>query len=369
MLALAGVKGIVMDLAQKPDDHTEKEWLYYRKQGITFINSLQRRHGKFPTFNQFTTYDDTLSTSIQYLDGILISLQRLVDEITGVPYQRKGQTVATDQVGTTESSINQSMLTTEVLFYEHDETIRRALEEWMNLAKVSLEEGHIMSMESPEMGYDITTIPAGVFKDKRFQLGVETTPSQERDMENIKQISLQAYAKGQLAFDQLIKTYNIDSLKELEKTVITFAEKAAKNAELYENNKIQAEKEAEMDKIKFEKEYDMQIEQQNAQLKEVELQIKKLDLELKQREVALKNQIEQGKLDMKEKEIITEREVEMNYLAEENRASRVDELLRMVELKMEAFFNEKQLEYGHSEKLLDIQVKKESTKSSKEKIK
>lgn len=370
MLALAGVKGVVMDLAQKPDDMTEKEWLYYRKQGITFINSLQRRNGRFPSFNQFQTYDDTLSSSIQYLDNILIGLQRLVDEITGVSYQRKGQTIATDQVGTTQSSISQSMLTTEVLYYEHDETVRRALEEWMNLAKVSIEEGHILSYETAAGGREVTTIPEYIFKNKRFQIGVETTSSQEHDMAELRQISMQAYSRGQLALDQLVKLYNIDSLKELEHMVVTYAEKAAKNAELYEINKIKAENEAAMQKIKFEKEYDAQIKGQEMQLRQVELQMKQAELELKNRELQLKEYVEKNNLELKDKEILTEREVEMNYLAEENRASRVDELLRMIELRMDAYFNEKQIDLGHLEKIKEIDVKEtQANKSNKEKVK
>lgn len=370
MLALAGVKGIVMDLAQKPDDLTEKEWLYFRKQGITFINSLQRRNGRFPSFNQFTTYDDTLSSSIQYLDNLLVSLQKLVDEITGVSYQRKGQTVASDQVGTTQSAINQSILTTEVLFYEHDETVRRALEEWLNLAKASLEEGHVFSYEGEDGSHDVVTIPANIFKSTRFRMGVQISLKEEQGLQELRQIAMQGYARGQIALDNLVKVYNIDNLKELEKTVIHYAEKAAANAQMYEQNKIQAEAQAVMDKVKFEKEYDKIVADQQNQLKQVELQLKQAELEIKNRELNLKEFVEKNKLMLQDKEIATEREVEMNYLAEQNRANRVDEILRTIQLQLDGILQGKQIELGHIEKMKGLAVQERKAKQdNKEKIK
>ncbi len=370
MLALAGVKGIVMDLAQKPDDYTEKEWLYYRKQGITFINSLKRTHGKQATFNQFQQYDDSVSTSIQYLDGILVSLQKLVDEITAVPYQRKGQTVASDQVGTTQSAIQQSALTTEILYYEHDEVVRRAIEAWINLAKIATEEGDIITYTNTDGGREIVDIPKEIFKNKQFEMHVINSSKEEEGLRDLKAISAQGYAKGTLDLGQLAKVYSMDNLKELQKTLEGYAERAAENTQLYETNKIEAEKNAAMEKIKFEKEYDKMIADQENQLKQIELEIKRAEVSIKNRELALKEIIEIEKNKLKDKEILTEREVEMTYLQEQNRASRVEEMLNAIQIKLDAYFQEKQLDLGHTEKIAKMKVDElKAKKTNKEKIK
>lgn len=370
MLALAGVKGIVMDMAQKPDEFTEKEWLYYRKQGITFINSLKRTHGKLPAFNQFQTYDDSVSTSIQYLDNILISLQRLVDEITAVPYQRKGQTARTDQVGTTANAVEQSSLTTEILYYEHDEVMRRALEGWINLAKVSAEKGDIVSYMNNDGGREVVDIPGEVFKNKQFEMHVVNTSKEEEGLRDLKMLAVQGYGKGTLDLGQLAKVYSLDNLKELQKTLEMYAERAAENAQMYEQNKVEAEKQAEMEKIKFEKEYDKIVSDQQHQIKQVELQIKQAELKLKARELDMKELVETEKNKLKDKEILTEREVEMNYLAEQNRAARIEEMLNAIQIKLDAFFQGKQLEMGHIENLKKLEVDKEKAKkANKEKIK
>lgn len=370
MLALAGVKGIVMDMAQKPDEYTEKEWLYYRKQGITFINSLKRTHGKLPAFNQFQTYDDSVSSSIQYLDNILLSLQRLVDEITAVPYQRKGQTAKTDQVGTTQNAVEQSSLTTEILYYEHDEVIRRALEGWINLAKVAAEKGDVVTYMNQDGGREIVDIPGEIFKNKQFEMHVVNTSKEEEGLRDLKQLAVQGYGQGSLDLGQLAKVYTIENLKELQKTLEGYAERAAENAQLYEQNKIEAEKQAELEKIKFEKDYEKAIADQQAQLKEVELGIKKAEVAIKERELAIKEAIEAQKNQLKDKEIVTEREVEMNYLAEQNRASRIEEMLNAIQIQLDAFFQNRQLDMGHVETMKKLEVDKLKAKqSNKEKIK
>jgi hypothetical protein len=356
MLALAGVKGVVMDLAQKPDDMTEKEWLYYRKQGVTFINSLQRRHGRFPTFNQFQTYDDTLSASIQYLDNILLSLQRLVDEITGVSYQRKGVTVPTDQVGTSKSAVAQSMLTTEVLYFEHDETVRRALEGWINLSKASVEQGDLVTYDSGGGGRETVNIPAEIFKDKYFSIGVENSAKDEEGIENLRQISLQAFARGQMALKEVVKVYSIDNLLLLQKTIDDYAEKAeATNAQM-EQNKIQGESQAKMEALKFEKDYDKAINDTNVQLKQLDLQIKQAELELKNRELTLKEYVEKGKLQVEDKKVEQESMVELNYLSEQNRAARTEELLKSIEIRIQAVLDAHDMTNTHKRESRKIDV-------------
>ena len=352
MFALSGVKGIVMDYAQKPDEFTEKEWLYYRKQGLTLIDSMKKKNGRFASFNQFQTYDDTISSSIQYIDIMIASLQRLVDDITGVSYQRKGMTVSTDQVGTTNVAINQSTLTTEVLYYYHDETTRRALETWLNLSKISMKEGGVLSYyEGSQL--EIVDIPSLLFENAIFKIGVIASSKDEQDILNLKQISTQGYASGRIALDELIKIYKTDNLVELQNKIELYAKKAAENAQLYEKDKMQAELDAKKQEIQFSQEFDKIIADQENQLKAADIKVKEMETAIKERDQQLNEYVEKRKLDLEGLKIATEQQSEMGYLAEQTRASKTEEMLKAIQIQLDAYFNGKKID-------ADLQVKKAS---------
>ena len=367
MFALAGVKGIVMDYAQKPDEFTDEEWLYMRKQGLTLIDSLKRKNGRFASFNQFQTYDDTISPSVQYIDAMLESLQRLVDEITGVSYQRKGMTVSTDQVGTNQLAMQQSVLTTEILFYQHDETVRRALEQWLNLTKTVLDDdmsfAYYMNGQ-PEM----FNLPAYIFENADFRIGVVSSSKDEHAMVDLKQIAMNGYARGQLALEEVVKIYSTDNLHELERKIAYYAEKTAKAAAMAEQNRIQAEEQMKKNIIQFEKEYDAIIAKQEQQLEAAKIQIQEAELALKEKEQKLNEYVEQANLKLKEEEILAEQQSEMGYLAEQTRAAKTDELLKSVQIMIDAYMSGKKIDKDAEVALKKVQFS-EPKKANKEKIK
>lgn len=115
LIALAGVKGFVMDEYQMPEGMSRQEWLYYLKQGVAFIQTVKRSAtgGRQSHYNQFQTIDMSITQGVEYLQGVLERLEYMMSRILGVPPQRMGEVTDNDQVATHRSAIAQSTLTTE----------------------------------------------------------------------------------------------------------------------------------------------------------------------------------------------------------------------------------------------------------------
>ena len=118
MIALSGTKGNVIDKSQKPQDMTDAEWEYNMKMGRLYIQTKDSVTGQTinSSYNQWQSFDNTLSASVQYLNDILMRLEETAGNIIGVGRQRQGKVVPSDQVATFEMSIQQNELVTEVCF-------------------------------------------------------------------------------------------------------------------------------------------------------------------------------------------------------------------------------------------------------------
>ena len=77
-LALSGVRGFIMDKSQMPDGMSPQEWLYQRKLGIGWIQSVREGLQRQPNYNQFQNFDDGVSPAIQYLTQ---NLQQLIHKL------------------------------------------------------------------------------------------------------------------------------------------------------------------------------------------------------------------------------------------------------------------------------------------------
>ena len=115
-MSRAGAKGFVYDLAQLPEGmEMETAIKYLRVQGIGFIDS--KKDGIQSSFNQFSTFDMTISDSIVQYINIMGMVDREMDTISGINEARQGQSAGASQaVGVTQSLLLQSNLSTAPLF-------------------------------------------------------------------------------------------------------------------------------------------------------------------------------------------------------------------------------------------------------------
>ena len=213
---------------------------------------------------------------------------------------------------------------------------------WLNLAKITLEED-FTSTYLANGNLETINIPAMLFEGSSFKVGVMASSKDEVYMRELQQISMQAYARGQLSLEGLLNTYRIENLRELERKVKEYTAKAEEANALAEQNKMAAELEMQKQKAQFENEYKVIIAKQEAELKAMELRLKEAELALRQKEVAGKLASEEADREVKKMDILAEQQSEMGYLAEQSRAAKTQEMLKAIELMIEAYTGNKKV--------------------------
>jgi len=301
MLNLAGTKTIVFDRSQKPSTMTDAEWEEQKKLGTMYIQTTDPNGNPIRTgFNQWGMHDLTVPPSIQYLDNMLINIKETMGEIIGVPRQRLGNTVKTDQVGTFQKSLERSMITTEILYYEFDESLAKALSYLLNVATNYIyKDGGIIQYITNDLGNNVVTIPKGIFNNTSFDIFTLASNEDVKKMKELRDILLMGYKDGHIPYYNIITAFNSESVSELQNKVLYFSEQAKKLNEQMQQANASAEKNLEEQKIKLQQEFEgywkgqeMKLQQANlevAQLKaNIEGQYKQADIVIKEKELELK---------------------------------------------------------------------------------
>jgi hypothetical protein len=218
-----------MDKSQIPDNMSMKEWMYQRKLGVGWIQTV--REGRVQSnFNQFQSYDDTISPAIQYIDQLLNNLEELARSITGVSRQRVGDIKAIERVGNTEASINQSAVVTEILYYSHDRVKRRALGKLANLCKKAWRNGKRAQYITGMFAQQILNIEPGALDEVDMDVFVGSSYKEDQALRELRQVAFQDHGKNLISMGQLAKLYTIDSLREMEHTLERYGEIAEQKA-------------------------------------------------------------------------------------------------------------------------------------------
>lgn len=343
LLATSGVKGTIMDVSQKPEGMSDQEWIYYKKLGTAWIETFKKTGRVNTSFNQFGSYDDSVSPSIQYIDNILMSLENMLGLIIGVPHQREGQVVSTDQVGTYQMAIQQANLVTEIIYAEHDEVERRAFQYALNYAlKYGYKDGGTFNLNSEDlgMGGNYFKVPSNILNNIDWDIIILNNTREETELKELKRFAVGNFEKGMLNFPDLIRLYSTKTLKEIEKKSLYFIEEAEKKAmdAAREEREFSKQEAQELEQIKGQVE--AQIKEQENQLKSFSLKLDEtLGIMTQQREDR-KQSHEENKWEdekrLKALDIASEREVEGAYLGEQQRSNKVNERLKAIELEMNA---------------------------------
>lgn len=325
LLNLSGVRGIVYDLAQKPENMELQEVMYYMSQGIMPISSI--RDGKPVQFNQFTTYDLTLSPTISALFEAMQQIERMVSAITGMNDQQTGQMAGTEKVGVTEMALEQSNIVTEYYFQRHEQLVEIALTMLCNAFPHAYKDGRTSSFDMDGEFHSLN-LPkdslTGVYRT------VVKNGFKERELKTLaKDMAIRAVDKGMMPMHALLSMLDKDSTKDMIGTLEMYEEKFKEMQERQSSNELNMQKElmqmdAQMqerlaginanmlEKIEVVK---GQIKQQHEQLKS-QLEAKKMEL---------KAQADKENVQVKREEIQSEADVEREYLEFQKHSLQVQE--------------------------------------------
>ena len=372
-IAASGVKGQIVDLSQKPGNMSIQEQRYHKKTGTLYIQTVDKAGRKTQSpYNQWKDYDDTVSPAIQYLEAILLSLDNACKETMGVTRQRMGQIVNSDQVGTSELSRDQSALITEIIFFEADQIEAMALRRAVNLlAKHQWKDESMLQFTNPDLSTEVVKIPANLLNKGYYDVHVLNNTNEERNMEEIKMLAHRQHEKGMIPFKNIVQMYNKSSVVELQKAVIRWSEEAEKIQQMNMQNQVQAEQEAIKLKAQVENEMKMLVEKDKNELERMRIEIQQAQLELERNNNQITAMLKEKEIETNKEvellKILSNREVETKYLGEQMRNNQAQEQLQLLQLKLSQMQMRIDAELGQEQ--VDIKDKEVKTKEKIEKTK
>jgi len=221
-MARAGAKGFVYDVSQLPDDWDVSTALKYLKiAGIAFINS--RVDGIPGSFNQFQTFDMTLSESVKQYIELAAMFDREMDAVTGINETRQGAAPSpSSTLGATQMALAQSNLTTEQNFSMFYNYCGRVLTYQAGLLKIAWADQQRFSLILGDEGLKHLSDDVDLSLDD-YAVFVKEIPPSMYDAQAVKEIMTVAVNSQQITLVDALKIMrepDVDmAIRSLEKAI------------------------------------------------------------------------------------------------------------------------------------------------------
>lgn len=284
-LAMARDKGKVpvIDVTQIPKSMgiDVNKWMHYLGAlGVAFINPyeegwdiLGREGGKPSQFNQFTSLDLTMASTIDQYINLMNKIEDMVSEISGVSKQREGSIASNELVGNVERSVVQSAHITEPWFWVHNQVKREALTMLLDTSKVAWKGNkrclHYILDDATRAFISLSDD----FFYEDMDIFVDDTTKNQQQVEALKQLMQPAMQNGASLLDiaEIITMDNISMIK----------------GRLEEIEQKRMEQQQQMEQAQAERE--QQMAQMQNEIKEEELMLKEAEMDLKKYEIDANN--------------------------------------------------------------------------------
>jgi hypothetical protein len=268
-LALARDKGkvLTMDMTQIPVGLgvTVEQWMHYlTSAGVNFVNPYDegwnipgREGGKPSQFNQITAIDLSMQDVMAGYIGLMVKIEDMIGEISGVSKQRQGQISRTELVGNVERAVVQSSHITEPLFWYHNQVKKNAVTMLLNVAKHAWKETpnkaiHYILNDAERVF--LTVEDDFLYSDMDVFIGDNT--KQNQDIEAIKTLLQPAMQNGATLLEaaEILSSENLSQIKlklgEIEERRQMLQSQQAK----MEQDAIQIENEIKMEELRLKEE-------------------------------------------------------------------------------------------------------------------
>lgn len=229
LLARNWGKIIQVDFAKVPKGWDFNKWMYYAKtNGIAVVDSFKEGNvgaatGKLAgALNNASSgvIDAELGNSIQQYINLLEFIKMEMTEVVGISKQREGQISNRETVGGVERATLQSSHITEWIFSIHTDVKKRALECFLETAKIALK-GRTKKFNYilPDNTLKFIDVDGDVFAEADYGLVIDTS-THSQDLNSKLDMLAQAALQNQtLSFSTIMKLYNSSSLAEKQKMV------------------------------------------------------------------------------------------------------------------------------------------------------
>ena len=272
MLARNWGKIVRLDLAKVPKGWDVEKWLYYAKvNGIAVEDSFNEGNigaatGKLVgAMNNASSgvIDAEYGNNIQQLINLLEFIKMEMSEVAGISKQREGQIANRETVGGVERATLQSSHITEYLFTIHDDVKKRALECFLETAKIALK-GRSKKFQYilPDHSTQIINIDGDEFAEADYGLVLDNGSNIQEMSQKLDMLAQAALQNQTLSFSTIMKLYGSSSIAEKQRFI-------ERDEQAIQQRNAQAQQEQ------------LQVQQQQA-----ELQAQQKQAELEQREQA-----------------------------------------------------------------------------------
>lgn len=262
-------KIIQLDLAKVPAKWDIDKWMYFAKtNNVAVIDSFKEGNigaatGKLAgALNNASAgvIDAELGNIIQQNINLLEFIKMEMSEVAGISKQREGQISNRETVGGVERATLQSSHITEWLFITHDDVKRRALECFLETAKIALK-GRSKKFQYilSDTSMRVMDIDGDEFAECDYGLVVDNSNSIQELKQKMDMLAQAALQNQTLNFSTIMKLYNSSSLAEKQRMV-----------ERNEQELIERQQQAQQQQLQVQQ----QQLQAEAQQKELEMQLK-----------------------------------------------------------------------------------------------
>jgi len=261
-------KLVRLDLAYKPDNYDVAEIITMAKQSGVWLQDSFNEASKgnhqgimAGTMNSNTNgvIDAEMGNSIQFLNNYLDYIKNEMQSAIGITPQRLGEVQNRETVGGVERATLQSSHSTEYWFAQHEDTIKRTLECFIETAKVAIK-GKSLKFQYILPGYstNIAEIDGDMFAECDYGLVCESSRKVMALEQSIDMMVQAGMQNGLIKFSDALKLKSSmsisDKFKIIERSEMQqqqMAQQQAQQQQQLEQQKMQAEQEAKMQELQM----------------------------------------------------------------------------------------------------------------------
>lgn len=268
-------KIVQLDLAKVPKGWDVEKWLYFAKtNNLAIVDSFKEGNSGLAkghlagSLNNASSgvIDAEMGNIIQQEVNLLDFIKMEMSDVVGISKQREGQISNRETVGGVERATLQSSHITEWLFYIHEDVKKRALECFLETAKIALKGrtlkfNHILGTGALQ----ISEIDGDEFAENDYGLIVDSSNATQElnsKMDMLAQAALQNQALG---FSTIMKLYGSCSLAEKQRMVEANEKKLQEQQQQQqqqqmETQQMQIQQQAATEQARMEQEYKIHSE-------------------------------------------------------------------------------------------------------------
>lgn len=242
-----------MDISKMPRGWSMDKMLYYVKNmGIMVQDpfnegTIGASTGKLAgALNNNATggFNASQYEAIQGYTQILEYIRNTMSEIVGISRQREGQISNRETVGGVERSTLQSSYITEYLFVMHDDVKKRALECFLETAKIAMKgKSKKFQYICDDFAQKLLEIDGDEFAESDYGLVVDNSETSQKLNQNLEMLAQAALQNQVLSFSTIMKLYGSSSLADKQRMVEKDEQDKLQQAQQQQQEQLQAQQE------------------------------------------------------------------------------------------------------------------------------